>query len=34
VKGRIIDLSYKAAKQIQMLQMGVVRVKLEILSRS
>ncbi len=34
VKGRIIDLSYGAAKQIQMLQMGVARVKLEILSRS
>ena len=34
VKGRIIDLSYGAAKQIQMLQRGVVRVKLEILSRS
>ncbi len=34
VKGRIIDLSYGAAKKIQMLQAGVVRVKLEILSRS
>ena len=34
VKGRIIDLSYGAAKQIQMLQSGVVRVKLEGLSRS
>jgi rare lipoprotein A len=34
VKGRIIDLSYGAAKQIQMLQSGVVRVKLEVLSRS
>ncbi len=34
VKGRIIDLSYGAAKKIQMLQMGVARVKLEILSSS
>jgi rare lipoprotein A len=32
VKGRIIDLSYGAAKQIKMLQAGVVRVKLEILN--
>lgn len=34
VKGRIIDLSYGAAKKIEMLQAGVVRVKLEILSHS
>ncbi len=34
VKGRIIDLSYGAAKRIQMLQAGVARVKLEIQSRS
>jgi len=34
VKGRIIDLSYGAAKKIQMLQAGVVRVKLEVLSQS
>ena len=34
VKGRIIDLSYAAAKKIQMLQAGVVHVKLEILKSS
>ena len=34
VKGRIIDLSYGAAKKIQMLQTGVVRVKLEIVGHS
>ncbi len=32
VKGRIIDLSRAAAKQIDMVQAGVARVRLEILS--
>jgi rare lipoprotein A len=32
VRGRVIDLSYSAAKQIDMVQAGVVPVKLEILS--
>ncbi len=31
VEGRIIDLSYAAAKQLGMLEAGVVRVRLEIL---
>ncbi len=31
VEGRIIDLSYAAAKQLGMLEAGVVRVRLEVL---
>jgi rare lipoprotein A len=31
VEGRILDLSYAAAKQLGMLEAGVVRVKLEVL---
>jgi rare lipoprotein A len=31
VRGRIIDLSYAAAKKIGMIQKGVVKVKIEIL---
>ena len=33
VEGRVIDLSYAAASRIQMVQTGVVPVKLEILKR-
>jgi rare lipoprotein A len=33
VKGRIIDLSYAAAKELGMTGDGVVRVRLEVLSR-
>jgi len=30
VKGRIIDLSYAAAKKIDMVKYGVVKVKIEV----
>lgn len=33
VKGRIIDLSYAAAKELGMTRTGVTRVRLEVLSR-
>ena len=31
VEGRILDLSYAAAKQLGMLEAGVIRVRLEVL---
>jgi rare lipoprotein A (peptidoglycan hydrolase) len=32
VKGRIIDLSYAAAKKLQLIKMGVARVRIEVIS--
>ncbi|MFO8057407.1 MAG: septal ring lytic transglycosylase RlpA family protein [bacterium] len=32
-KGRIIDLSYAAAKRIDMIEKGVVKVRVEVISR-
>jgi rare lipoprotein A len=32
IKGRVIDLSYGAAKQLAILQPGIAPVKLEVLS--
>ena len=32
VKGRIVDLSYRAAREIDMIKAGVVRVRLEVLA--
>jgi rare lipoprotein A len=34
IKGRIIDLSYGAAKKIDMVRAGVVRVRIEVVSES
>ncbi len=31
-KGRIIDLSYGAARQLEMIKPGIVRVELEVIS--
>jgi len=33
VKGRIIDLSYKAARELEMVESGVVRVRIEVVGR-
>ena len=33
IKGRIIDLSYAAAKKIDLVKMGVARVRIEVLGR-
>jgi rare lipoprotein A len=32
IKGRVIDLSYGAAKQLAMIKPGIVRVELEVIS--
>jgi rare lipoprotein A len=34
VKGRIIDLSYAAARKLDMVRLGVVEVRLEVLPSS